>query len=300
MRTIISLLFFLLFVLLAGALIAVPIYKFLHPVIDLEFQKLISHVTSLCGLLSVFIYLKLNNILTRETAGYAIDPSFIKRDLLAGILAGIGIMIVLEALLLVMGVHQFEVYIDTSLDTIIIVFVKAILTGMVVGLIEETLFRGALLGGLRAKIGATSAVITSSVIYSAVHFLKYRDLPVGTEINWYTGLEMLPKALCRLSDPASMDLFLSLFAFGVLLSLVRLKNGNIIQCIGIHAGAVSAIKLINYVTDYAPGNSLGFFVNKHDHLLGHLAFIWLVIITLIYYRYFLKRTLPVDMNRGLK
>ena len=283
MRTIVSFLLFLLLTLLIGALFAVPVYQFLHSVIDLPFHKILSHVTTFCGLLFVFLYLQLNNILNREIAGYAINPSFIKRDLLTGIAAGAGIMIVLEALLLGLGVHQFEIYIDASFETIIIVLLKAMLSGLLVGLIEETLFRGALLGGLYKKIGAVSAVITVSVIYSAVHFIKYPALPADTEIHWTTGLELLRGAFFRFSDPATIDAFLSLFAFGVLLSLVRLKKGNIVQCIGLHAGVVFAIKLINYITDYAPDSHLEFLVSNDNHLLGYLALTWLAVIIFIYY-----------------
>ena len=283
MRTIVSFLLILLLTFIIGALFAVPVYQFLHPVIELPFHKILSHVTTFCGLLFVFLYLQLNNILNREIAGYAINPSFIKRDLLTGIAAGVGIMIILEALLLGLGIHQFEIYIDTSLDTIIIVLLKAILTGVLVGLIEETLFRGALLGGLYKKIGAVSAVITTSVIYSAVHFIKYPALPVDTEIHWTTGLELLRGAFFRFSDPATIDAFLSLFAFGVLLSLVRLKKGNIVQCIGLHAGVVLTIKLINYITDYAPDSRFAFLVSNDNHLLGYLALSWLAVIIFIYY-----------------
>jgi len=283
MRTIVSFLLILLLTFIIGALFAVPVYQFLHPVIELPFHKILSHVTTFCGLLFVFLYLQLNNILNREIAGYAINPSFIKRDLLTGIAAGVGIMIILEALLLGLGIHQFEIYIDTSLDTIIIVLLKAILTGVLVGLIEETLFRGALLGGLYKKIGAVSAVITTSVIYSAVHFIKYPALPADTEIHWTTGLELLRGAFFRFSDPATIDAFLSLFAFGVLLSLVRLKKGNIVQCIGLHAGVVLTIKLINYITDYAPDSRFAFLVSNDNHLLGYLALSWLAVIIFIYY-----------------
>lgn len=288
MRSIASFLLFLLLTLLTGALLAVPVYKLLHPVIDLQFHKLTAHVTTFCGLLFVFLYLKLNNILTGKITGYAIKPSFIRRDLLTGIAAGAGIMIVIEALLLGLGVHQFEIYMDTSLDTIIIVLLKAILSGLLVGLIEETLFRGALLGGLQVKTGAMSATFITSLIYAAVHFIKYRALPADTGIAWTTGLEMLSKAFFRFSDPAIIDAFLSLFAFGVLLSLVRLKKGNIVQCIGLHAGVVFAIILINYITDFSPDSHLAFLVSSYNHLLGYLASAWLAIIIIIYYSRQLK------------
>ena len=77
---------------------------------------------------------------------------------------------------------------------------------------------------------------------------------------------------------------LSLLAFGVLLAMARLKSGAIYLCMGLHAGVVAAIKIVNKTTDYVPSNNLSFLVNQHDHLLGYLALIWLIMCILIYYR----------------
>jgi hypothetical protein len=281
---------FLFLALLTAALLTAPIYTLLHPFVDITFHKLLTHISSLCGLLFAFIYLKANHLLNRQVAGYTITQLSIRHELITGIVAGIGIMLLLELFLFGLGVHYLEPYLDISLTTISILLLKAILAGLVIGLIEETLFRGALLGGFIAKMGTIAAVIFSSTIYAAVHFMKFRALPADTDINWYTGLVMFPKGFYRFSDPAIIDMFLTLFALGVLLSLVRIKKGNIYQCIGIHAGIVFTIKLINHITDYAPDTKLHFLVSDHNHLLGYLAFIWLAIIIAAYYRLSYKTT----------
>jgi hypothetical protein len=71
----------------------------------------------------------------------------------------------------------------------------------------------------------------------------------------------------------------------MLLSLVRLKSGAIYQCIGLHAGVVTAMRIINKTTDYVPHNTLAFMVNRYDHMLGYLALLWLIACILLYCKY---------------
>ena len=292
MRTILLFLFYIALVLVAGALLSVPLYSLAQPLLELPFHKWIGRVTLACGLVAVFLHLGLSRQLNPETAGFAVNRCSYRLEIVKSALAGIAIMLVLEALLLGLDIHRFELYFDTALPSIVIVVIKAIVTGVVVGLLEETLFRGALLGGLLKKVNAVPAVIFSSAVYSAAHFLKYRPLPEDAGIRWHTGIEMLPEALSRFGNPSNLDMFLALFAFGVLLALVRLEQGNIFRCIGLHAGVVAAIKLINYTTDYAPGARLGFLVNEYDHMLGYLALVLLSVIIFIYYRFLYKRRVP--------
>ncbi|HKK16237.1 MAG TPA: hypothetical protein VJ981_05990, partial [Gammaproteobacteria bacterium] len=67
-------------------------------------------------------------------------------------------------------------------------------------------------------------------------------------------------------------------------ALVRLNKGNILQCMGIHAGVVMTIKISNELTDYNHATGLGFMVNTYNHQLGYLAFAWLCVILFVYYR----------------
>ncbi|OGT77100.1 MAG: hypothetical protein A2W76_03235 [Gammaproteobacteria bacterium RIFCSPLOWO2_12_47_11] len=283
--------FFLLFIVIimafvCGALFSCPLYILLQVFGDIPFHKITSQLSSLFGLVFIFLYLRFNHILDRTTAGFNLAHVSVKREVFTGMVAGIAIMLVLAVALLLLGMIVPEPELDISLKFIITVLIKAILSGIMVALIEETLYRGALLGGLSKTTNVLAAIFISSAIYSAVHFIKFPRVPDGTDINWLTGFVILSDSFHRFTDPAIVDSFLALFAFGVLLALVRLNRGNIIQCMGIHAGVVIAIKIIRESTDYAPGNNFEFLVNRHDHLLGYLALFWLIIIIAVYYRYF--------------
>lgn len=291
MRTLLLLFILLLLVFVVSALAAVPVYLLVQNVADVPFKTIISDLCSLSGLVLVFLFLKYKGCLNRQVSGFATGNTSLTRDIMTGFGAGIGIMLVLELMLLGLDVHQPEPDLDVSLHTLAILFIKGVFAGLGVGLIEETIFRGALLGGLRTMTGTLSAVFATSVVYAGVHFIKFPALPPGAEIHWYTGFSVLSDSFARFAKPVFVDMFLALSAFGFLLALVRMNKGNIYQCIGIHAGVVFSMKLISHLTDYNPDGSFLFLVNKIDRLLGYLAFVLLVILTIAYH-FLVRRKSP--------
>lgn len=288
MRQTLLLVCFIGLALLTAALLSFPVYRILHLFTDIPFHKVISQLSSLCGLLFVFLYLAFNNILNVNTAGFNIAGSHVSGDLIRGIGLGILIILVLETALLLLGIHIPEPELVVSPGFIFIMVIKAALAGIMVALIEEILYRGALLGGLVETTGILNAVLFSSLVYSAVHFISFPRIHADVDISWQTGPVSLAGAFHRFMDPAILDSFLALFAFGVLLALVRLYKGNILQCIGIHAGVVMTIKIANDLTDYNRDTGLEFLVNTYNHQLGYLALGWLCIFIFAYYRFILS------------
>lgn len=284
MRTLSLIILLLVLILIAGAILSFPVYKFLHLFSDISFHKLIPHVTSMTAVILLVGYLRYRRCLDAATLGYAPVNDLVLLHLATGFTGGIMIMLILAVILLLLGIQQFDSDLTFNIVTGGRILAGALVTGMIVGLFEETLYRGALLGLLAPVMRPVAAVTLSSSIYSAVHFLKFSEVLAGAGITWDTGLSLLAGAFHRFSEPATLDAFLSLFAFGALLALLRIKNGTIYQCVGLHAGAVTAIRIINKTMDYVPGTSLPFLVNRYDHLLGNLATVWLTVCILAYYR----------------
>ena len=289
MFTVLYFLLFILSIVSLSPLLAYPVFLFLQPIINLEFHKLISNVTLITGLLFCIFYVKQNNINLKEGFGYTLPAGSFFRQMILSSVAGILIMAILIANLLILGIHQTETDLELSFYNITKIIVVAIVSGFAVALIEESIFRGALFSVLHKKINALTAIILTSFVYASAHFIKYRALPSDAEIHWYTGLEMLPKALFRFSDPVIIDSFLTLFILGVLLALIRLRNGNIAQSVGVHAGIVIVIKISGDLTDVVPGASYIYLVNDYNHLLGYLACFWLILACIIYYQFFMRK-----------
>ena len=285
MLPVLSLILIIICSLIGGALLSYPVYYLFHILsIDISFNKSLSHVTNLCGFIFIFLFLKLHGLLNRDVLGYRQSQKGFFREITNGIGFGILIMFSMEIILLVLGIHKPENNLDLSLQFLSHIILKGILVGLFVGLLEETMYRGALLGGLTKLTGFLPAILISSFVYSAVHFIKFPEITADTHIIWTTGLVQMSHAFNRFTNMAYFDTFLALMAFGSLLALVRINKGNIYQSIGIHAGVVLSINVINELTDFIPENNHKYLVNQYDHMLGYLAFVWLLVISIFYYR----------------
>lgn len=282
MRHLLIIILLLVLALTGGALLAFPVFSLLQLFFHVSPGKVMPAVISITGFMLLMLWLRHQRLLNRGTLGYAAGDDKL-RQLGAGFLAGILIMVILAAALVLLGIHRLEP--DLHLDPVagLRLMSAALVTGIVVALVEETLYRGALLGGLLARVTPASAILFSSVLYAAVHFLKFNADPDFHE-HWYSGLALLPSAFHRFGDPAIVDVFLSLLAFGVLLALARLYSGALYLSLGLHAGTVFALRLVNKTTDYVPGNARAWMVNNQDHTLGLLALLWLMICIVIYRR----------------
>jgi membrane protease YdiL (CAAX protease family) len=130
----------------------------------------------------------------------------------------------------------------------------AALTALVVGLIEEILFRGVLCGGLRRSMGWWPAILVSSAVYSAVHF--FQRPPAPEFVTWLSGLETVTQLLRGLvSNERLVQGFFTLFAAGILLALMFRRTGTLYFSMGLHSGWVFWIKFRGWLT--APGLTLG-------------------------------------------
>ncbi|NIN34631.1 MAG: CPBP family intramembrane metalloprotease [Gammaproteobacteria bacterium] len=277
MRAVIVLFLLSLLALVCGALFAYPAYWLISLFATVEFGKIMVHLSSLSGFLLILAYLRCKYVLSWQIIGYQRSPGW-RNDILKGLAIGILIMLILEIVLFLLGIHRLE----QEFGSIPLILLKALITGLTVGLIEETLYRGALQGALMKLSGTRTAILVSSLIYAAVHFLQFDTAPSHTTIEWHTGLQMLPLLFSRFLDPNIISTFFSLMAFGVFLSLVRQQKNTLYQCIGIHAGVVIAIKLIKKLTEVDPETSLSWLVSSNGQILGTLACIWLILVILFY------------------
>ncbi len=237
--------------------------------------------TKICGLAFSFFYLYLTDTLSRAKSGLVWIPRVSLAKFARGFAGGFAIILMLMTSLLLIGIYGFDADREFSTQIIATLLISSLVTGLAVGLFEETIFRGCLFSGLSKQTNVYVALITISLVYAAVHFIDY---PAVTETpNWMTGVKLFVPAHSMLFSLETIDAFAALFMLGILLTLVRIRNGNIIQCVGLHAGLVTGIKIACFITEYIPGNRFDFVVSSYDRRLGYLALLWTVIATLFYY-----------------
>ena len=49
------------------------------------------------------------------------------------------------------------------------------------------------------------------------------------------------------------------------------------------------MKITGKFSEYVPDNNFNFLISKYDHTLGYLAFTWLLVLTIVYWRIFLSK-----------
>lgn len=123
-----------------------------------------------------------------------------------------------------------------------------LLTAICVALIEESLFRGALLGLLRQTIPTVPAALFVSALFSIIHFLNPAKEQI-VEVRWYSGFELLPHAFGRFLDPwMLLGGFTTIAILGLLLAHATIRTYSLWLGIGIHSGLIFGKMGFNKVT----------------------------------------------------
>lgn len=128
-------------------------------------------------------------------------------------------------------------------------FSRAFVPALGVGIIEELLFRGLLLGLWLRTYSVRTAWIGSSVMFSVAHFLSPPDgMVIADPRAWYAGFEILGGTLGHFANPLFFVTdFTTLTLIGLLLGWCRIRTFSLWLPIGLHAGLVLALKTISMV-----------------------------------------------------
>jgi|GEM_PF-126764 len=202
-------------------------------------------------------------------------------SLLGGWFTGIFILSLPICLLLILKLRSVDTDALASVDMILHDLISAFSSGLLVGLVEEYIFRGWLMDWLQAKLkvlkstGKFLAIIISAVDYSLIHFLKPATNPHNQSNTISAGLDVFLRSLIELPQQCYVDTLLALFLAGVLLGLVKLFcNNGLLLVIGIHAGWVFSIKAMKATTDPNLVKQWQYLVGQ-DGITGYLSAGWL-------------------------
>lgn len=112
-------------------------------------------------------------------------------------------------------------------------------SALTVAVLEEALFRGAILGLFRRAMRPAAALFWVTAIFAVVHFLKPDDRIVVSEVHWLSGFQLLPHAFHQFAEPMTLLAgFTTLFVLGWVLGSATLATRSLWMAIGLHAGVV--------------------------------------------------------------
>jgi CAAX protease family protein len=205
-----------------------------------DFDTFFHRAVLIAAVVLLWPFLSASRVRRMADLGLAPNPLW-GRDAGIGLLLSLTPLFVCGGLLISEHVYSFRHVIVLSR------FGKVLMAAFAVPFIEETFFRGIVLGVLLRKGRKFLPIISVSALFAAVHFLK------GTErepaiVTWTSGFQSIAQALSDFGDPAMVaSAFATLFLIGCILADARVLTNSLWLPIGLHAGWIFASGTFNWL-----------------------------------------------------
>ena len=215
---------------LAQALAAHGVFSF---VAKYDFDTFFHRAILIAAALLLWPLLRVSNVRGLADLGLAPNPHWV-RDVGCGILFSVIPLLFCGALLIALHVYSIRhVFVWPR-------FGKVFLAAISVPFIEETFFRGIVLGLLLRKGRKLLSIVAVSVLFAAVHFLKGSEWEPAT-VTWTSGFHSIGDAFAGFGDPMMvLAAFATLFLIGCVLADARVLTRSLWLAIGLHAGWIFA------------------------------------------------------------
>ena len=251
---------------LGGSLLA----WLLAPLLDYPYVKVLSRAILLCAALGLLPLWRYAGLTSRGIGLLPVPWSILPSAW------SIAILMVLPPMLVffVTGFRVWHTIVDVFslgfLAEVAVIFVSS----WIVGIFEETLFRGVFFTILWQRVNAMFAVFVTSICYAAVHFLEPSEDISGFAENFTGGLWYVLSAFGDLFNSQHLDSFAALFLLGCLLCIVRTRWG-LWAAIAMHAAWVFGIRVFKELTVRDVVNPFRELVGEFDNFVGVLVAFWL-------------------------
>jgi uncharacterized protein len=216
-------------------------FKYLGFLANTDFQRFFNRSVLISAFLLLIPLVRSIGLTRLQNLGLRNNPRRVTH-LLGGFLISVCILSALGACLLRLDICELKDPFPWHL------LPPILLTAISVAVIEETLFRGAILGLVRQTIPTVPAAIFVSALFSIVHFLSPAKEQIDS-VRWYSGFELLPHAFWKFSDPLMvLGGFSTIGILGLLLAHATIRTSSLWLGIGVHSGLIFGKMGFNKVT----------------------------------------------------
>jgi membrane protease YdiL (CAAX protease family) len=255
---------------LAAAAIAYPVFELTSHIASWPFHRVsgrIAMLTAVAGLVWLCRHL---NLTTKRDLGYGLPWRRFLRVAALWCLAGIATASIGAAFLVGGGLRIITDPALASAGHAARLLWIGLSSGLAVALIEETVMRGAMHTAIARESGNLSAALLTAPLFAVLHFFAkaHIDSP-----GWTSGFDLLARSFSPLADFGTvLDSFLAWLAVSLVLSMTRILTGNIATAIGLHAGWVVVLRILQESTGTGATHSV--WVGRFDGLLGYWVIPW--------------------------
>ena len=259
---------------LIAAALAFPAFELTQSFSAWAFHRVASRIAMLV-LIGLLIWICRHlNLRTKRDFGYGLPwRRFLRVSLLWGVIgmltAGAGALFLLGTQLRV-GAAEFT----PSALNFAHIFLVGLGSGIAVALLEETVFRGLMHTAIERESGPWTAALLTAPLFAVLHFFAKVRIE-AVDVGWGSGFDLLQRSFAPLSHPPLVfDSFLSWLAVGLILSFTRVLTGNIAAAIGLHAGWVVVLRMLQQSTGGGGATAYSAWVGAFDGLLGYWMLPW--------------------------
>jgi len=198
-----------------------------------DFDTFFHRAILVAAVILLWPLLRVSNVRGLAELGLAPNPNW-GRDLGSGVLLSVIPLLFCGALLIAIHVYSLRhVFLWPR-------FGKVLVAAISVPFIEETFFRGIVLGILLRTGRKRLSVVAVSVLFAAVHFLKGSEREPAI-VTWTSGFQSMGDAFAGFGDPMMvLAAFATLFLIGCILADARVLTRSLWLAIGLHAGWIFA------------------------------------------------------------
>jgi len=261
------------------ALLGYPAWLLVSPLLDNpKFSRIASRVGMLVLLVGFVLVARRLKVADRASLGFNLPAPRFFAELARATVLGALLMLPVLATMVLLDMRELKEGVSPDIAGWLKLVFTGLATGLVVAFIEETFLRGAMQTAITRESGATLAIVLTSLVYAALHFVagKYRVPP--EQVHFGSGLDLLAEVLKRFAQPAAiLDSFLCLVAVGAILGVVRHITGNIAACIGLHAGWVTVIYAVRETSQPTSGQA-AWLMGEYDGFIGWMVLAWTLVI----------------------
>jgi membrane protease YdiL (CAAX protease family) len=287
--------FALFFGLMIAALAAIAVFSYpawllLHPHFDFPFHRIGERVGMLALVIGFVLVARSAGLADKQSLGYGLRRPLFIREMLLGLGLGVVTMLAIVGIMTALGLLDWSEATTVTAGKLTKIIFQRLLSGLAVGFIEETFLRGAMFAAVQRESGTRTAILLTSVIYSATHFFaSYHIAP--DQVTSSSGLTLLAGTLHLFGAPLTIaDAFLCLFAVGVVLAMIRARTGNIAAPLGLHAGWVWVMLSAHELTRPVRDQPLSFLLSQFDGFVGWLVLFWTMLLGLGLNWFYARRT----------
>jgi hypothetical protein len=257
-----------------GAAIAYPAFELTSTFAGWAFHRVASRIAMLLLILELVWLCRHLNLTTKRSLGYGLPwRKFLKVSVAWGAIgaatAAAGAVFLLATHLRVMD-PEFT----PSLVNVARIFAIGLSSGIAVALLEETVMRGAMHTAIERESGQWTSALLTAPLFAVLHFTAKARIP-AEEVGWASGFDLLARSFAPLGHPALVfDSLLAWLMVGLILSLTRVLTGNIAVAIGLHAGWVLVLRMLQQGTAAGQAPAYSMWVGRFDGLLGYWLLPW--------------------------